>query len=83
MKTKKCTLPLVEQKAIVLDCMEKVAHVRREIARLFPMIEKIRDTSIYVDELSALRIYENHTIGACSDLADIYGCLVEKEVSHE
>lgn len=81
---KKLTAPtLEEQKTIIRDCMEKVANIRQTMARFFPRVALNRNPGYNPSELCAFKIYEDYTVGMSNELADIYGHLVGKEVSHE
>lgn len=81
---KKSTAPTIaEQKAIIRDCLEKTAYIRQTMVRLFPRVTLNKTPGYDPSECCALRIYEDHTVGMSTDLADIYGHLIGKEVSHD
>ncbi len=81
---KKLTAPTIaEQKAIIRDCLEKTAYIRQAMARLFPRITLNGNSGYTPSENCAFNIHENYTISMSNDLADIYGHLIGKEVSHE
>lgn len=74
---------VAEQKAIIRDCLEKTAYIRQTIVWLFPRVTLDNTPGYDPSERCALRIYEDHTVGMSTDLADIYGHLIGKEVSHD
>ena len=81
---KKLTAPtIVEQKAIIRDCLEKTAYIRQTMARLFPSITLDKDPGYSIAEDWALDIYEDFTVSIFNSLTKIYGHLIGKEVSHE
>ncbi|MFR8082379.1 MAG: hypothetical protein ACLU6Z_12325 [Odoribacter splanchnicus] len=74
---------VAEQKAIIRDCLEKTAYIRQTMARLFPRITLNGNPGYTPSEDCALNIHEDYTVSMSNALADIYGHLIGKEVSHE
>jgi hypothetical protein len=83
MEKKLTALTLEEQKAIIRDCLEKVTYIRRTVTRFFPRVTLDINPGYSPLECCAMRIYEDYTVNMANDLADIYGDLIRKEVSHE
>lgn len=81
---KKSASTVAEQKAIILDCLEKNAYIRQTMAKLFPGIVKSKTTvANTIIEQAALDIYGAHAISMSNCLSDIYGSLIGEEVSHD
>ena len=74
---------VAEQKAIIRDCLEKTAYIRQTMARLFPRITLNGTPGYTPSEACPLNIHEDYTVSMSNALADIYGHLIGKEVSHE
>lgn len=77
------TPTLAEQKQQIRDCLEKVAYIRQEMARLFPRVTFDRNPGYTPIEKSTLDVYQNDMVSASNSLSDIYGNMIGQEVSHD
>ena len=82
MKTLSTAPSIEEQKAIILDCLDKITAIGRVMEEFFPRITRSHSDLFSRAEKSAYDIHENHIGNVSNDLSDIYACLIEKEVCH-